>query len=164
MSMLLKNPCASLAGRPLTHRSRSPFFLRRKERQAENYTGFIPVVFPSFCGISGYSQETLPFLCLVFPAVMRYNESKKFQEDLLMQTVIIAGTTKRGRHPKKALPIISDSLCPTNKPYSWKGSSSVILRKTFPQSNGWEWTGGIANENSRDLCEIFQRRAVGTVH
>lgn len=26
---------------------------------------------------------------------MRYNESKKFQEDLIMQTVIIAGATKR---------------------------------------------------------------------
>lgn len=51
-----------------------PFFVRRKERQAENCTGIVSVVFPSFSGISGYSQETLPFPCLVFPAVMRYNE------------------------------------------------------------------------------------------
>ena len=55
-------------------------------------------MFPSFSGISGYSQETLPFPCLVFPAVMRYNESKKFEEGLFMQTVIIAGVTKQDRY------------------------------------------------------------------
>ena len=60
-------------------------------------------MFPSFSGISGYSQETLPFLCLVFPAVMRYNESKKFEEDLFMQTVIIAGVTKPDRYPNKGI-------------------------------------------------------------
>lgn len=60
-------------------------------------------MFPSFSGISGYSQETLPFPCLVFPAVMRYNESKKFKEDLFMQTVIIAGVTKPGRYPNKGI-------------------------------------------------------------
>lgn len=29
---------------------------------------------------------------------MRYNEGKKFEEDLFMQTVIIAGATKRDRN------------------------------------------------------------------
>ena len=60
-------------------------------------------MFPSFSGISGYLQETLPFPCLVFPAVMRYNESKKFEEDLFMQTVIIADVTKPGRYPNKGI-------------------------------------------------------------
>lgn len=60
-------------------------------------------MFPSFSGISGYLQETLPFPCLVFPAVMRYNESKKFEEDLFMQTVIIAGVTKLGRYLNKGV-------------------------------------------------------------
>ena len=60
-------------------------------------------MFPSFSGISGYSQETLPFPCLVFPAVMRYNESKKFEEGLFMQTVIIAGVTKPGRYPNTGI-------------------------------------------------------------
>ena len=60
-------------------------------------------MFPSFSGISGYSQETLPFPCLVFPAVMRYNESKKFEEGLFMQTVIIAGVTKSDRYLNKGV-------------------------------------------------------------
>ena len=60
-------------------------------------------MFPSFSGISGYLQETLPFPCLVFPAVMRYNESKKFEEDLFMQTVIIADVTKPGRYPNTGI-------------------------------------------------------------
>ena len=45
----------------------------------------------------------LPFPRLVFPAVMRDNESKKIEEDLFMQTVIIAGVTKPGRYPNKGL-------------------------------------------------------------
>lgn len=60
-------------------------------------------MFPSFSGISGYSQETLPFPCLVFPAVMRYNESKKFEEGLFMQTVIIAGVTKPEKYLNKGV-------------------------------------------------------------
>ena len=60
-------------------------------------------MFPSFSGISGYLQEMMPFPCLVFPAVMRYNESKKFEEDLFMQTVIIAGVTKPDRYLNKSV-------------------------------------------------------------
>ena len=45
----------------------------------------------------------LPFPSLVFPAVMRYNESKKFEEGLFMQTVIIAGVTKPDRFLNKGV-------------------------------------------------------------
>ena len=74
---------------------------------------------------------------------MRYNESKKFEEDLFMQTVIIAGVTKPGRYPNKGIAYYFRFILPDEQAIRLKrkffGNFEKDLSAVQWLKESWRW-------------------------
>ena len=160
MRMIFNNPCASLCGQTFdTPLPLSLFLSAERSGRLKIIRVLYRLCFrrsPVYRDIHRKRCRSCAWFSLPLWGIMK---AKNFRRICLCRQSSLQELLNGTGIWIRAQPTISDSHCPTKRPYGWKGSSSIIrssiiLKKTFQPSNGWKRLGGGASEIGSYLREI----------